>query len=350
MRIKIANIPVSYKNNVFVIAEAGVNHNGRLDLALKLIDVASKAGADAIKFQTFKAKEVVIENAEMADYQKKNIKKSQSQQNMLKKLELKEKFYLPIIKHCRKRKIIFLSTPHGGFASVDFLIRLKVPALKFGSGDLTNLPLLKYASRFKIPIIISTGMSNLNEVKEAINIIKKAGNNQLIALHATTNYPCPYNEVNLSAMKTMIDSLNVLVGYSDHTLGIQTAIMAATMGACLIEKHFTLARDLPGPDHRASCEPDELSDMIKGVQLAKTILGSAIKKPNKGELPMIQQVRKSVVSLTSIKKGGKFTNKNIGVKRPGYGLKPIYYEKLIGKTAKQNILSDTLIKKEHYAK
>lgn len=335
---------------MFIIAEAGVNHNGNLKTALKLIDAAVAAGADAVKFQTFKAEEVVTNAGRMAAYQKKNIGKSQSQLAMLKKLELPENFYQPLINHCRKKKIIFLSTPHGGLDSIDLLERLKVPAFKIGSGDLTNLPLLEYAARLGKPMILGTGMSTLVEVRNAINIIKKAGNNKIIILHCTTNYPCPLNEVNLRAMLTMKQKLPAIVGYSDHTLGIETPIMAAALGACVIEKHITLNKNTPGPDHKASLEPAELKALARAIRQVNIILGSPVKKPTKSENKIIKIVRKSLVSLVAINKGDKFTAKNTGIKRPGTGLSAKYYREIIGRVAKKDIAADSLIRKEYYEK
>lgn len=326
---------ISYHRHPFIIAEAGVNHNGRLDLALKMVDVAKKCGADAIKFQTFKARSVVTSQG-----------KTKSHFEMLKKLELKKKFYKPIIKRCKEKKIIFLSTPHGSFEAVDFLQKLNIPAFKFGSGDLTNLPVLQYAAKFKKPVIISTGMATMEEIKEAINCIEKTGNNKIIVLHCTTNYPCPFDEVNLRAMQAMMKKLDVLVGYSDHTTGIQTSVMAATLDACLIEKHFTLNKNMPGPDHKASIEPNELKEMVNQIRNVEKILGSTIKRPNKSEFSMTKTVRKSIVSLRDIRKGEKFTQKNIGIKRPGVGLPPKHYFEILGKVAKVNIAEDALINKQ----
>lgn len=343
-KIKIANKFIGENQPVFIIAEAGVNHNGDLKTALKLVDAAVAAGADAIKFQTFHAAEVVTAQGEMAAYQKKNIGKTESQLAMLKKLELPDEFYQPLINHCLKKKIIFLSTPHGGFASVDLLQRLKMPAFKFGSGDLTNLPVLEYAAKLGKPMILGTGMATLNEVKTAVKAIKQAGNQQIIALHCTTNYPCPLEEVNLKAMQIMAKKLTVLVGYSDHTLGIEVPIMAATLGACLIEKHFTLDKNMPGPDHKASMEPDELKNMVRAVRQVKEIMGSDLKKPTASELKISKLGRKSLVSLRDIKQGEKLTRENIGIKRPGTGLAPKYYFKILGKIAATNIKVDSLIK------
>lgn len=347
-KIKIANKLIGEGQPAFIIAEAGVNHNGSLQIALKLVDAAAAAGADAVKFQTFKAEEVVTGAGKMAAYQKKNIGKTESQLAMLKKLELPENFYGPLVKRCREKKIIFLSTPHGGFNSVGLLKRLKVPAFKFGSGDLTNLPVLAYAAKFNKPIILGTGMATLAEVWSAIDVIKKAGNQQIIVLHCTTNYPCPLNEVNLRAMLTMRQNLPALVGYSDHTLGIEVPIMAVSLGACLIEKHFTLDRNMPGPDHKASLEPAELKALAQAVRQADLILGSPIKKPTKNESKLAKIARKSLVSLAAIKKGDKFTAENIGIKRPGTGLAPKYYHKLIGKECLRDLKRDEIISRANF--
>ncbi|MEK9182969.1 MAG: N-acetylneuraminate synthase [Patescibacteria group bacterium] len=349
-KIKIGSKFIGKNQPVFIIAEAGVNHNGRLDLALKLVDAAVAAGADAVKFQTFKAGQVVIETGKMAAYQKKNLGKEESQLAMLKKLELKEKFYKPIIKRCKEKGIIFLSTPHGGFESVDFLQKLGVPAFKFGSGDLTNLPVLQYAARLQKTMILGTGMATMKEVKEAVACIKKAGNEKIIILHCTTNYPCPFDEVNLSAMVMMMKKLGVLVGYSDHTLGTQVPIMAATLGACVLEKHFTLDKNMAGPDQVASAEPAELKKIIENVRKVKIVLGSAIKEPNKSEVPLIKIARKSLVTIKNIKKGEKFTRENIGIKRPGNGLSPKLFSLIIGQKAKKNLLSSAMIKIGDYEK
>lgn len=346
--IKIGNKKIGNNQPTFIIAEAGVNHNGSLKNALKLVDAAKDAGADAVKFQTFKAEDVVTSVGKMAVYQRKNIGKSESQQAMLKKLELKEKFYQPIIRHCQKKKIIFLSTPHGGFNAVDFLQSLNISAFKFGSGELTNLPLLQYAAKFNKPMILGTGMANLHEVQEAVNSIKSTGNKKIIILHCTTNYPCPPAEVNLRAMQIMMKKVDALVGYSDHTLGDEVPVMAATLGACMIEKHFTLDKSMPGPDHQASADPKELKEMIEKIRYAEIILGSDIKQPNKSELPMMKTVRKSLVALTDIKRGEKFSKNNLGIKRPGTGLAPKMYFKILGKKAKKNIIIDSLIKRNDY--
>ena len=346
--IKIDNKLIGGKYPAFVIAEAGVNHNGSLEIALKLVDAAAAAGADAIKFQTFKAEDVVTKAGKMASYQLKNIGKAMSQIEMIKGFELKESFWSLIIDRCKKNKIIFLSTPHGGFHSVDLLQSLGIAAFKIGSGDLTNLPVLKHAASLKKPMILGTGMATLEEVKEAIDCIKSVGNNQIIVLHCTTNYPCPLDEVNLKAMLTMKSKLGVLVGYSDHTQGIQIPIMAATLGACLVEKHFTLDKNMPGPDHKASLEPNELKNMVDSIRNIPMIFGSEIKKPNVSEMPMIKTVRKSIVATRNIKKGEIFSQQNLSIKRPGTGIHPKHFYKIIGRVAKKNIGDDKLIKENDY--
>ena len=341
--ITIQKKKVNYGFSPFVIAEAGVNHNGSLNLALKLIDAAAFAGADAIKFQTFRAEQVVTVSGKMADYQKRNLRKEESQLKMLKKLELKERYYPALIQRAKERGIIFLSTPHGGFESADLLQKLKIPAFKFGSGDLTNLPLLEYAAKFKKPMIISTGMSNLQEVKEAVAAIKKAGNNQIIALHCTTDYPLAPENVNLRVMKTLMKESGVLVGYSDHTLGSQTAVMAIAMGACMLEKHLTLDKNLPGPDQAASMEPLEFREMMKEIHKATVILGSSQKKLLQCEKQYVTVARKSLVTLQKIKKGEKFSARNMTVKRPGTGLLPKRFKEVLGKVATQAIPKDTVL-------
>ncbi len=339
---------INYGLKPFVIAEGGVNHNGDLQLALDLIDAAAFAGADAIKFQTFRAEQVVTISGEMADYQKKNLGKVESQIEMLRKLELKERYYPALIQRAKERKIIFLSTPHGGFESVDLLQKLKIPAFKFGSGDLTNLPLLEYTAKLKKPIIISTGMSVMEEVQEAVQVIKKAGNHQIVVLHCTTNYPCQPQEVNLQVMQTFMKELGVLVGYSDHTLGSQTSVMATTLGACMIEKHFTLDKTMPGPDQVASMEPLELKEMIQQMAKAQVILGSANKQVVQCEVQYMSVARKSLVAWKRIRKGQKFTRENLTIKRPGTGILPKHFNEVLGTTATQDILPDTLITKEMY--
>lgn len=340
--MKIGNKLIKEEGPCFIIAEAGVNHNGSLKLAKKLIDAAQNAGADAIKFQTFKTENLVTEGTEMADYQKKNLNKKSSQYRMLKKLELKYEDFIELKKYCDKKNILFLSTPHTEDA-IDFLYSL-VPAYKIASGDLTNLPFLEKIAKKKKPIILSTGMATLDEVREAVTAIKKTGNNKIIVLHCTTNYPCPLEEVNLKAMLTLKKEFNLLVGYSDHTLGIMVSVIAVALGARVIEKHFTLDKNLTGPDHKASLEPKELEAMTKMIRAIEQVLGSGIKKPTKSEEKTKKIARKSIAAAKNIKKGTKITEDMLTIKRPGTGIKPKYLDKIIGRIAKENIKEDSLIK------
>jgi N,N'-diacetyllegionaminate synthase len=326
----------------FIIAEAGVNHNGDIKLAKRLIDVAVRAGADAIKFQTFKTEDVVTKDAGIASYQRKNLGKVISQQDMIKKFEFSYEKFVVLKKYCDTKKIIFLSTPHT-YDAIDFLENL-VPAYKFGSGDLTNLHTLQYAAKKRKPILLGTGMATLAEVRNAVRIIRKTGNNQIIVLHCTTNYPCSSNEVNLRAMISMKKTLNCLVGYSDHSLGITVPIMAATLGAVVIEKHFTLNKKLPGPDHKASLEPDELMAMITAIRDVKKILGSYEKRPTKSEKTIMKLVRKSIIANQDIKKGSILNKNMFIIKRPGTGMPPEKLESLIGKKAIREIKKDEMIK------
>jgi N-acetylneuraminate synthase/N,N'-diacetyllegionaminate synthase len=324
----------------FIIAEAGVNHNGKLSIAKKLVDVAVSAGADAVKFQTAKAEDVVIGSVQIADYAKKNIGKNITQLAMIKKFELPYEDFIILKDYCTKKGIIFLSTPHS-IDAIDFLDDL-VPAFKIGSGDITNIPALKHAAKKGKPILLGTGMSTLQEVKDAISAIKTQNNNQIIALHCTTNYPCPLEEVNLRAMIKMQKQLDCLVGYSDHTLGILVPIMAVSLGAVVIEKHFTLNRNSYGPDHKASLTPDELKTMIREIRSVETALGSSDKKPTSSEKKIMQLVRKSIVAKKDIKKGATLTKDILSIKRPGNGLPPNQFEKIIGKKTKKAMKKDEI--------
>lgn len=331
---------------VFVIAEAGVNHNGRLDLALRLIDAAADAGADAVKFQTFKAEQVVSAGVPMAAYQKKNLKKSESQLKMVRALELNdEKNYPRLIAHAKKRGIIFFSAPHGGIPSADLLNRFKVPLYKIASPDLTNLPLLRHVARFGKPMIISTGMATPAEITEAVREIKKAGNKKVIVLQCTTNYPLEESEVNLRAMDAIQKISGCLVGYSDHTLGTVAPVAAVARGACVIEKHLTLDTKMHGPDHIASLPPQEFARMVRDIRSTERMLGSSEKTPTASERKIMPVVRKSVIALRDIRKGEAFTEKNLGVKRPGSGLHPRVYFTLLGKKAKRALRADELLTK-----
>ncbi len=340
--IKIGSKLVGEGQPVFIIAEAGVNHNGKFALAKKLIDVAADAGADAVKFQTFRAEQVVTAGGKMAKYQKENLGIIESQQEMLRKLELPEKYYPALISHARRRGIIFISTPHGAFASADFLRNLHVPAYKIGSGDLTALPFLSYVAKFGKPIIISTGMATLAEARDAVATIKKTGNKKIIVFHCTTNYPTENNEANLQAMSEL-QKLNTLVGYSDHTIGNTAAITAVTLGAVMLERHFTISRKLPGPDQKASLEPNELAEYVRAVKSVPIILGDGKKRPQKSERQYIPLTRRSIVSAQPIKKWERISARHLTLKRPGTGLAPKLWGKVIGRRAARDISADTLI-------
>lgn len=342
MKIKIKNKSIGPKEPCFVIAEAGVNHNGRLDLALKLVDAAKKAGADAVKFQTFTAEAVATKYVPMVGYQKENVAQSQNQLTLLKKLELPFEDFIKIKKYCDKKKIIFLSTPHTPDA-VDFLDGL-VPVYKIGSSDLNNIPFLKKVAKKKKLIILSTSMSTMLEVKESVKAIKKQANNKIVILHCTNMYPCPFSQVNLRAMLTIKKELNLPVGYSDHTLGITVPIMATALGACVIEKHFTLSRKMSGPDHAASLEPLELKQMVKAIREAELALGTGVKKPTKTEKEYQKVDRKSIITKSTIKNGVKITEDMLCIKRPGSGIEPKFLNKVIGKKVKRNLKKDYLVK------
>lgn len=328
-------------NKCFIIAEAGVNHNGSFDLAKKLVDAAKNAGADAIKFQTFKADDLVAKKSKLANYQKKNIGKNESQLEMLRRVELNEEDFKKLKKYCDEKNIIFLSTPHTE-ASVDLLNPL-VSSYKISSADVTNIPLLEKVAKTKKTIILSTGMANIDEIHEAVSAIKNKGNKKIILLHCTTDYPCPLSEVNLNAMLTLKKGFNLPVGYSDHTLENTVPVMAVVMGAAVIEKHLTLDKSLPGPDHKASASPEEFKKMVEMIREVNKILGSGIKKPTKAEEAIKKVVRKSIFAKINIKKGTIIKENMLAIKRPGTGLEPKYFRKIIGKIAKKNIKADDQI-------
>ncbi|MBD3264489.1 MAG: N-acetylneuraminate synthase [Candidatus Omnitrophica bacterium] len=343
-KFKAGNKTILNRKDCFVISEAGVNHNGSLRLAKKLVDAAIYSGADAVKFQTFKAENVVTETARLAEYQKKNLGKNTTQLEMIKKLELDYGAFRDLKNYCDKKRIIFLSTPHT-FDAVDFLEPL-VPAYKVGSGDLNNLPFLRKIAKKKKLVILSTGMAKLSEVAVAVEAIKKAGNNKIILLHCTTNYPCPLVEVNLSAMSSLKEKFNLPVGYSDHTAGIIVPVMAVTLGAKVLEKHLTLDRSLSGPDHKASMEPDEFREMVKAVRDAEKVLGSGKKIPTESEKKIRYIVRKSIVACCDIPKDTKITGRMLSIKRPGTGISPGHMDSIIGKTVTRRIRKGSLIKPE----
>ena len=331
-------------NKVFIIAEAGVNHNGSLVLAKKLIDKAVSAGADAIKFQTFKAGKVVSKSAPMAPYQKIDIQNSESQYEMLKKLELNEHKHKELFKYCNKSKIKFLSTPFD-IDSVDFLINLKLEIIKIPSGEITNLPYLRHIGQLNKKVILSTGMSNFKEIDDALKILLNAGTlkDNITVLHANTMYPSPMSDVNLRAMTSIKDRFDIAVGYSDHTLGIEVDIAAVALGASIIEKHFTLDKKMEGPDHKASLDPDELKSMVDAIRNIELAMGDGIKRITNSEISNLGVVRKSIVAKKEIKKGEIFSESNLTTKRPGGGMSPMKWDLIIGKVAKKNYNLDELL-------
>lgn len=318
--------------HVYIIAEAGVNHNGRLDLALQLCDAAKEAGVDAIKFQTWKTELIISKNTEMADYQKKNLGNDDSQYDMLKKLELSYDNFRLIKDYCDNIGIQFLSTADET-ESLDFLCELGMPLIKLGSGEITNIPYLRYCAKKNMPLIISTGMCNLSDVATAFDVLTEAGAKDITLLHCTTNYPCPKDEVNLRAMQTMKDAFKCKVGYSDHTMGTEIPIAAVAMGAEIIEKHFTLDRSMEGPDHKASLEPQELKYMVDCIRNIEVALGDGIKRPNVSEVKISKVVLKSIVAKSPVKKGDTLTPDNLAIKRAGSGIPATYWDIIIGTKA-----------------
>jgi len=332
-------------NKVFIIAEAGVNHNGSVALAKKLIDVASEAGVDAVKFQTFKAEKLVSKNTKKATYQKDNMQDSDdSQFNMLKKLELDINTHKDLITYCKSKDIMFLSTPFD-HDSIDMLNELGLEIFKIPSGEITNLPYLRHIGSLHKEVILSTGMANIGEIEDALDILMASGTKKedITVLHANTMYPTPMEDVNLKAMVTIGNTFDIAYGYSDHTLGIEVDIAAVAMGATVIEKHFTLDKMMEGPDHKASLEPDELKAMVQGIRNIELALGSSVKKPSKSETPNMKVARKSIVANTDIKKGDIFTEDNLAIKRPGNGISPMRWDEIIGTTAQQNYNEDDLL-------
>ncbi|MDP2143574.1 MAG: N-acetylneuraminate synthase [Gallionella sp.] len=328
----------------FVIAEAGVNHNGSLDLAKRLVDVAVEAGADAVKFQTFKADKLVSKTAQKADYQKQTTSAGESQYEMIKKLELDEDAHRTLISYCNEKRIMFLSTPFD-HDSIELLNDFGMPIFKIPSGEITNLPYLRHIGRLGKEVILSTGMADLGEVEDALDVLVDQGvpKEKITVLHATTEYPCPIDEVNLRAMQTMRDAFGVKVGYSDHTQGIEVPIAAVAMGASVIEKHFTLDRTMEGPDHKASLEPNELKSMVRAIRNIDQAIGDGIKKASKSEAKNIPISRKSIVAARPIKAGEAFSSDNLAVKRPGAGINPMRWDEIIGQVAQRDYLPDEVL-------
>ncbi len=329
----------------FIIAEAGVNHNGSMELAKKLIDVAVDAGADAVKFQTWKTELCITKDAKKADYQIENTKNSEETQfEMVKKLELNEETHYELVRYCKEKNIMFLSTPFD-HVSIDFLNDLGLEIFKIPSGEITNLPYLRHIGKLNKKIILSTGMANIGEIEDTLDVLTNAGTKKenIIILHANTEYPSPMEDINLKAMVTIGNTFDIPYGYSDHTLGIEVDIAAVAMGACCIEKHFTLDKTMDGPDHKASLEPDELKAMVKAIRNIELALGNGIKKPSLSETKNIAIARKSIIAKVSIKKGEIFSVDNITVKRPGTGISPMRWDEVIGTVAQKDYGIDELI-------
>lgn len=360
---------------VFIIAEAGVNHNGKLSLAKKLVDAAANAGADAVKFQTFSPDELVTKDAGKTGYQKRNTtplnpsskeggrRGGESQYEMLKRLVLPRKWHAVLKQHAEKKGLLFLSTPFS-FGDAAFLRRLGVSALKVGSSDANNFPYLRRIAAWGLPLILSTGMADMKEIREAVGAIRnpsirprrnapfskgRMGPAPMILMHCTTNYPTPFSEANVRAIRAIQKEFGFPVGFSDHTLGYEAACAAIALGACVIEKHFTLDKSMPGPDHTASLESDELKDFVAKIRNVEAALGTGNKIPFKSERKIALLARKSVVTLRAIKKGERLTEQNLGIKRPGTGLPPKEYDFVIGTRATRDIPGDALLKRHDYA-
>lgn len=332
---------------IIIIAEAGVNHNGNVEIAKKMVLAAKKAGADYIKFQTFCPEKLVSKSAEKADYQKQNTIAQESQLEMLQQLALTQDDFFELKEYCKRKEIGFLSTPFD-LDSLHFLDSLDMDFWKLPSGEITNLPYLLEIAKTGKPVVMSTGMCELEEIKEAVDYLRRAGTEKIILLHCNTEYPTPMEDVNLKAMQDIKDSLGLPVGYSDHTQGIEVPIAAAAMGACVLEKHFTLDRTMSGPDHRASLEPKELQSMVAAVRNIEKAMGNGKKEPSQSERKNIGAVRKSIVAKCKIKKGEIFSEENLTTKRPGTGISPLKWFELIGQRAKRDYETDQLIVKEEW--
>jgi N,N'-diacetyllegionaminate synthase len=332
------------QSKTLIIAEAGVNHNGDLSIAKDLIEVAASSGADYVKFQTFKAHKVVQINTPKVKYQVVSASDTESQFEMLSRLELEDSDYLKLIKHAHKFGIGFISTAFD-IESANLLLSLKQEIFKIPSGEITNLPYLRHIGSFGKRIILSTGMSNLNEVKEAIKELEVAGTprSQITVLHCTSSYPAPVIDVNLLAMLTIKETMNVAVGYSDHTLGIEVSIAAVALGASVIEKHFTLDRKLPGPDHKASLEPNELISLVSQIRNVERALGDGVKRPMPSEMETLYAARRSIVAKNAIRKGEVFSVFNLTAKRPGTGISPMAWDRIVGSKASRDFDTDELI-------
>tara|TARA_B100000989_G_C19511844_1_gene459491 strand:+ start:693 stop:1703 length:1011 start_codon:yes stop_codon:yes gene_type:complete len=332
------------KNKIIIIAEAGVNHNGELSLAKKLVDVAVKAKADFVKFQTFKAKNIVTKNTNQANYQKRYGNKNQSQFDMLSKLQLSHIDQIKLFKYCKLKKIKFLSTPFD-LESFNFLKKIKLNIFKIPSGEITNVPLLRAIGSENKRVILSTGMSTIKEINKAIETLVSSGTkkNNITVLHCTSEYPAPYNELNLNVIKTLKKNFGVKVGYSDHSQGIEVPIAAVALGAEVIEKHFTLDKKLKGPDHAASLNPEELLHMVKSIRNIENALGSFKKSVTRSEKKNLKVVRKFIVASKPINKGDKFSNENLTTKRSGRGIPASRWDNIVGKKSKKKYFIDSII-------
>jgi N,N'-diacetyllegionaminate synthase len=331
-------------NHTFIIAEAGVNHNGSLDMAIEMVDVAAAAGADAVKFQTFKAEKVIVVNAPKAGYQLEATGSDESQLEMVKKLELDEAAHKTLLNHCQEKGIQFLSTPFD-LESIDLLDRLGLNIFKIPSGEITNLPYLRKLGALSKQLILSTGMADLGEIEDALSVLTDSGTplENITVLHCNTEYPTPFEDVNLRAMQTIGHAFGVAMGYSDHSLGIEVAVAAVALGATVLEKHFTLDRNLPGPDHKASLEPDELKAMVRAIRNIEKALGNGIKRPSPSEAKNKTIARKSLVATQSIKIGERFSADNITAKRPGVGISPMRWDEVFGQLSQKDYEKDDLI-------
>lgn len=329
-------------NKVFIIAEAGVNHNGDMKIAKQLVDAACDAGADAVKFQTFKAENIVCKTTPKAEYQLETTDKSETQYDMLKKLELTRQMHKELIEYCTEKKIMFLSTPFD-IESIRMLAELGIQLFKIPSGEITNLPYLREVAKQHKKVILSTGMSNMEEVKAAVKVLENNGTNDIILLHCNSQYPTPVSDVNLLAMVKIHEELKLPVGYSDHTQGIEMPIAATALGATVIEKHFTLDKNMEGPDHKVSLEPYELKQMVEGIRKVELALGTGIKQVSESEKKNIDIVRKSIVASAVIKKDEIYTNENLTTKRPGNGISPMRWDEIIGSKANRDYEVDEMI-------
>ena len=337
-------------DKVIIIAEAGVNHNGDINLAKKLIDAAAEAGVDYVKFQTFKAEKLTSKFAQKADYQKKTTSGNESQLAMLKKLELSHEDHLLLIEYCKSKSIYFLSTPFDE-DSIDLLKELGIKLGKIPSGEITNLRYLqKMADNFD-ELVMSRGMADMKEIEEAVSAILSRGfsKEKLVILHCNTEYPTPYPDVNLKAMNSIAQQLNVKIGYSDHTPGIEIPVAAVALGACVIEKHFTLDRNMEGPDHKASLEPGELIAMAKSIRHVEQALGDGVKKPSPSEIKNKEIARKSIVAAKDMEKDHIINEEDVTVKRPGTGISPMQINKIIGKKLMKAVKQDEVLTTEHFA-